>query len=98
MCYSLYLTHPLVAVPVAWACYRAGLTTPAATVLVTLPLCALLAVGLGYAFHLAVERRFLNPPPIEQCRKSVACQGLDPLLVLPSRSLRSRGSRMQPVR
>jgi peptidoglycan/LPS O-acetylase OafA/YrhL len=62
MCYSLYLTHPLAAAPVAWACYRSGLTSPAATVLVTLPLCAILSVGLGYAFHRVVERRFLNAP------------------------------------
>ncbi len=64
MCYSLYLTHPLVAVPVAWMCFRAGLTSSAATVLVTLPLCTLLAVGLGYAFHRVVERRFLNAPGV----------------------------------
>ena len=63
MCYSLYLTHPLVAVPVAWACYRLGLVSPAATVLVTLPVCTLLSVGLGYAFYLAIEKRFLNTSP-----------------------------------
>ena len=62
MCYSLYLTHPLAAAPVAWMCYRSGLTSSAATVLVTLPLCTLLSVGLGYAFHRAIERRFLNAP------------------------------------
>lgn len=62
MCYSLYLTHPLVAVPTAWMCYRVGLTSPAATVLVTVPLCTLLSVGLGHVFHRAVERRFLNAP------------------------------------
>lgn len=60
MCYGLYLTHPLVAVPAAWLCFRAGLTTPAQTVLVTLPLCTGLAVALGYAFHRLVETRFLG--------------------------------------
>lgn len=60
MCYSLYLTHPLIAMPVAWACFRAGLTTPMETVLITLPLCTLLSVGAGYAFHRVVERQFLN--------------------------------------
>ncbi|MBP3956591.1 acyltransferase [Gemmata sp. G18] len=61
MCYSLYLTHPLVAVPIAWMCSRAGVATPALTVLVTLPLCMVSAAGLGYAFHRVVERRFLGP-------------------------------------
>ncbi|MBN9122984.1 MAG: hypothetical protein J0I06_28245, partial [Planctomycetes bacterium] len=62
MCYSLYLTHPLAVAPVAWACYSSGLTSTAATVLVTLPLCTLSSVGLGYTFYRAVERRFLNAP------------------------------------
>jgi peptidoglycan/LPS O-acetylase OafA/YrhL len=63
MCYSLYLTHPLVAVPVAWVCYSSGLTTAAETVLVTLPLCTLLSVALGHVFYRVIERRFLNSPP-----------------------------------
>lgn len=62
MCYSLYLTHPLVVAPVSWLCYRSGLTSAASTILVTLPLCALLAVGLGAVFNRAIERRFLNAP------------------------------------
>jgi peptidoglycan/LPS O-acetylase OafA/YrhL len=78
MCYSLYLTHPLVAVPVAWMCFRAGLTTTTATVLVTLPLCTLLSVGVGQLFYRAVERRFLNSqaatrPKENQVLASVPC-------------------------
>jgi peptidoglycan/LPS O-acetylase OafA/YrhL len=62
MCYSLYLTHPLVVTPVAYWYHQAGLTTPAATVLVTVPVCTLLSVGLAYAFYWLVERRFMSVP------------------------------------
>ncbi len=58
MCYSLYLVHPLVAVPVAWLFWRAGLTSPAVTVFVTLPLAVLASVPVGYAFCRLVEQRF----------------------------------------
>jgi peptidoglycan/LPS O-acetylase OafA/YrhL len=62
MCYSLYLTHPLVVIPVAWMCYRAGLTSTLATVFVTFPLCVLLSVGFGHVFYRLIEQRFLNSP------------------------------------
>lgn len=62
MCYSLYLVHPLAAVPLAWVCYRAGATSSIATVLITIPVCVAASVGLGYAFHCIVEKRFLNAP------------------------------------
>jgi peptidoglycan/LPS O-acetylase OafA/YrhL len=58
MCYSLYLVHPLAAVPVAWLFWRAGLTSPAVTVFVALPLATLASIPLGYAFHRLVEQRF----------------------------------------
>ncbi len=58
MCYSLYLVHPLVAVPVAWLFWRAGYTGPAVTVFVMLPTAVLASLPLGYVFSQLVERHF----------------------------------------
>jgi peptidoglycan/LPS O-acetylase OafA/YrhL len=63
MCYSLYLVHPLAAVPVAWLFWRAGLTSPAVTVFVALPLAVLASVPVGYAFCRLVEQRFAGAAP-----------------------------------
>ena len=58
--------------PVAWVCYRAGLTSTVATVLVTIPVCTLASVALGHVFHRVVERRFLNSPaPTRPAEKQV---------------------------
>lgn len=62
MCYSLYLTHPLVVAPVAWLFFKAGLRSPAATVFIIIPVAVSLSVALGWGFYLLVERRFLNSP------------------------------------
>jgi peptidoglycan/LPS O-acetylase OafA/YrhL len=62
MCYSLYLIHPLATAPVAWFFFRAGLTSPAATVLVTVPVAAALSILLSWLFYRLVERQFLNSP------------------------------------
>ena len=64
ICYSMYLTHPLVTIPVAWVCFRVGLTSPGGTLLVTIPIAASLSVVLGWGFHRLVERHFLNPPVV----------------------------------
>lgn len=62
MCYSLYLVHAPVAAVLTWALYRSGITSPAGTLFVTVPAVVAASVATGYAFHRAVERRFLNPP------------------------------------
>jgi len=62
MCYSLYLIHPLATVPVAWLCFRAGLTSSLATLLVTVPISMMVSVALGWGFYRLIERRFLNSP------------------------------------
>ncbi len=61
MCYSLYLVHQIPVKAVSTALREAGVTSPWATLTITVPLCILVSVALGWLFHIAVERRFLNP-------------------------------------
>jgi len=58
MCYSLYLIHGPIVVVLKWNLYRAGVTSPAGTVLVTVPLCLVAALVPSAAFHHLIERRF----------------------------------------
>jgi peptidoglycan/LPS O-acetylase OafA/YrhL len=60
--YSIYLTHFPVVVALSCALALAGFTTPWHWLLVTLPLCILVSLALGWLFHLLVERHFLNAP------------------------------------
>jgi peptidoglycan/LPS O-acetylase OafA/YrhL len=60
MCYSLYLVHGPICVALSTVLFDAGLRSPTATVLVTVPLCIAASVLAGWLFHIAVERRFLN--------------------------------------
>jgi peptidoglycan/LPS O-acetylase OafA/YrhL len=62
MCYSLYLVHQIPVKAVTTALARAGAAGPTATLLLAMPLSIAVSVGLGWAFHVAVERRFLNTP------------------------------------
>jgi peptidoglycan/LPS O-acetylase OafA/YrhL len=65
MCYSLYLVHYPVTLAISHALFNAGVTSPAQTIAVTLPVCVGTAVAVGWAFHLLIERRFMNPPAVE---------------------------------
>jgi peptidoglycan/LPS O-acetylase OafA/YrhL len=66
--YSIYLVHlPACTVGNLWL-YERGLTGFWARVLVMVPLVSAAAVGLGWAFHAAVERHFLNPPTRARAR------------------------------
>lgn len=60
MCYSLYLVHQIPVKAVTMFLFRSGIHSAAATLLVATPAALLVAVGLGWGFHVAVERRFLN--------------------------------------
>jgi peptidoglycan/LPS O-acetylase OafA/YrhL len=60
MCYSLYLVHQIPVKGVTMALYRAGLTGSASTLAISVPVAVAVSVVLGSAFHVAVERRFLN--------------------------------------
>ena len=62
MCYSLYLVHQIPVKAVTTALARAGAVGPTATLLLAMPLSIAVSVGLGWVFHVAVERRFLNTP------------------------------------
>jgi peptidoglycan/LPS O-acetylase OafA/YrhL len=62
MCYSLYLVHQYPVRAISAGLARGGAESGLATLLVTVPLCVLAAVGVGWLFHLHVERRFLNAP------------------------------------
>jgi peptidoglycan/LPS O-acetylase OafA/YrhL len=62
MCYSLYLVHQIPVKGITTALYRSGATGPVSTLLIVLPMSIGLAVALGWIFHVAVERRFLNTP------------------------------------
>ncbi|MCC7009113.1 MAG: acyltransferase [Acidobacteria bacterium] len=62
MCYSLYLVHQLPVKAVANAARQIGITSDAATLVVTVPACLAVALVIGYGFYLTVEQRFLNSP------------------------------------
>lgn len=78
MCYSIYLVHLLVTKTISHSLYLAGLTSAESTLAVTVPACLAACVLAGWAFHIAVERRFLNPPqsaPVEFEKKVIATTG-----------------------
>ena len=60
MCYSLYLVHQIPVKAVSTALRDAGIVSPWATLLVTVPASVIVSVVLGWTFHVVVERRFLN--------------------------------------
>ena len=64
MCYSLYLIHWPVAKLVSHIFYVLGIKEEWAAILLVIPFCTVLAAALGWGFHLVVERRFLNTPPV----------------------------------
>jgi peptidoglycan/LPS O-acetylase OafA/YrhL len=61
-CYSLYLVHWPITLALSRALFEAGVRTIWGTLLVTLPLCMAVSLLAAWAFHAAVERRFLNRP------------------------------------
>ena len=62
-CYSIYLAHlPLSVAGNHWL-YEWGVTTFWGRALVMIPLASLAGVAAGWAFHAAIETRFLNSPP-----------------------------------
>jgi peptidoglycan/LPS O-acetylase OafA/YrhL len=63
MCYSLYLVHAPVVALVQWNLYRAGVTTSAGALLVTVPAGVAASLALGQLFNRLVEARFLNAGP-----------------------------------
>jgi peptidoglycan/LPS O-acetylase OafA/YrhL len=65
MCYSLYLIHwPVVKATCHIFNYDLGIQNTWGVLLVTIPACVLFSAAAGWGFHLLVERRFLNTPPV----------------------------------
>ena len=64
ICYSLYLSHAIIVRTISQGLFAAGLTSSAATVFITLPICVAAAVAVGWMFHRLVERHFLNRPTV----------------------------------
>ena len=62
MCYSLYLVHQIPVKAVTTALHRNGATGALSTLFVVIPVAVGVSVGLGWLFHVAVERKFLNSP------------------------------------
>jgi peptidoglycan/LPS O-acetylase OafA/YrhL len=64
MCYSLYLIHWPVTKAASHLLLKAGIDSPATTLLVTVPVCIALSVLAAWPFHLLVERRFHTTPRV----------------------------------
>jgi len=62
MCYSVYLIHLPVVKGVTQFFYRMGVTREWPTIMLTIPVTAIVTVGIAWIFHLLVERRFMNTP------------------------------------
>ena len=60
ICFSLYLSHAVIVRSLSQAMANVGLDGPSATLFIVVPLCTASALLVGWAFHLAVERRFLS--------------------------------------
>lgn len=82
MCYSLYLVHWPVSVVLTTAFYSAGVRGFWVTLLVVVPIVVATSIGAAWAFHVSVERRFLNTPSVTPASKppSPAPSG-EPMLV-----------------
>lgn len=59
-CYSLYLVHGPVVYLLSRLAVVFGFTSPTHTLCVTIPVCVVAALAIGWAFHRWVEKRFSN--------------------------------------
>ncbi len=84
ICYSLYLSHAVVVRSISQAMWGAGITSPLATVAITVPVSVAAATLVGWLFYLVVERRFLNRPSV--------APGAAPVAVTPPDEGRRYGS------
>ena len=60
LCYSLYLVHVEPVKAISYGLHRFGLRDELSTLLIVVPVCVAVSVGLAWFFHWAVESRFLN--------------------------------------
>jgi peptidoglycan/LPS O-acetylase OafA/YrhL len=61
-CYSLYLVHWPITRPLVRLLYESGVRSVWGTLLIALPVSLVVSLLAAWAFHAAVERRFLNRP------------------------------------
>ena len=78
MCYSLYLVHQIPVKAVTTALFRNGVTGPLSTLFIVIPVSVGVSIGLGWMFHVAVERRFLNSPVREPAVSADGATGTAP--------------------
>jgi peptidoglycan/LPS O-acetylase OafA/YrhL len=64
ICYSLYLSHAVIVRTTSQLFWDAGITSPLATLAITIPVSMALAVLVGWLFWYGVERHFLNRPSV----------------------------------
>jgi peptidoglycan/LPS O-acetylase OafA/YrhL len=68
MCYSLYLVHLPVVDLIRAGLRTAGVVPDGLSPFISLPLCGGPAIWVAWQFHLMVERRFMNAPPLAKPR------------------------------
>jgi peptidoglycan/LPS O-acetylase OafA/YrhL len=78
LCYSLYLIHWPVVKLISHAAYERGLTGAWGTLAVTIPVSTAVSVAVAWGFHVAVERRFLNPPSPDGGRPHPVAEPAEP--------------------
>jgi len=83
ICYSLYLSHAVIVRSLSQWLQDAGLTSDLATVVVVVPVSVAAAVAVGWAFHVLVERHFLNRPASPSPSGLASGAGVSPSLARP---------------
>lgn len=71
MCYSLYLAHMPVTAIVSEGLWDAGVQSPIATWLLTIPACIAASLAAAIPFHRFVELRYMKPPASPTCASDV---------------------------
>lgn len=74
MCYSLYLVHWPVVLPISKYLYYLGIRSAWETLLITVPLCLGASLVIAKAFFNCIERRFLNQPLSASGRTAAAAE------------------------
>jgi peptidoglycan/LPS O-acetylase OafA/YrhL len=63
MCYSIYLVHWPLVKALSHILFLLGVGTGYSAFLITLPACVAGSIGIGWLFHVTVERRFMKSRP-----------------------------------
>jgi len=71
MCYSLYLVHMPVTAIVSDGLWDAGVQSPIATWLLTIPACIAASLAVAIPFHRYVELRYMKAPVSPTCASDI---------------------------